>query len=304
MNSDHRKGVPAGLRDSRSVRRPGTVPLREAGLAAALLWIAASPVAGQQAAEPSAPDSTGYILGHVRDDSTGKPVPAALVSLPALDRRTLTDIAGRFEFGFVPAGTHTLRVRHIRYGSREIQVTVDPGEDVGVELAFRPRAIELEPLEVSVEALNPDLVGTGFYRRKMSGIRGFFADEEFTNGPAWSYRTVIEAVSQTREVRINMMGGNECVGPILLNGRPYEPGYVKEYFRDLSGVEIYAPGDVPPDLLESLEAYRKATRGLPRHPAAGDGDDVHRMRSRIRRCGIILLWTDRDGKVFGEEEGG
>jgi hypothetical protein len=302
MSWDVRKRVPVGLRVSGPARRSGRVPLRDAVLAAALLWIAASPVAGQQAVEPSAPDTTGYVLGHVRDDSTGQPVPAALVSLPALERRTVTDMSGRFEFAFVPAGTYTLRVRHIRYGNREVRLTVEPGEDVGVELAFTPRAIALEPLEVSVEALNPDLVGTGFHRRKMSGIRGFFADEEFTNGSAWSYRTVGEGLRQTREVRINMMGGNGCVGPILLNGRPYEPGYVHDYFRDLAGIEIYAAGDVPPDLLESLEAYRKATRGLSRHPAAGDGEDVYRLRPGINRCGIILLWTDRDGEVFGEEE--
>ncbi len=272
-------------------------------LATVLLWIAVPPVAGGQVAEPSAADSTGYIIGHVQDDATGLSVPAAVVTLPGLGRRTLTNVSGRFEFADVPPGTHLLRVRHIRYGTREVEVTLEPGEEIGVELAFAPRAIELEPLEVSVEALNPDLVGTGFYRRKMSGIRGFFAGEDFTNGAAWSYRTIREAVTQTREVRINMVGGNRCVGPILLNGRPYEPGYVREYFRDLAGVEIYAPGDVPPDLLESLEAYRKVTNEMPRHPAAGDGDDIHRMKMRIRRCGVILLWTDRDGEVFGEEEG-
>lgn len=240
-----------------------------------------------------APDSTGYIIGHVRDDSTDLPVAAAVVSLPDLDRRTLTNSSGRFEIDLVPPGTHVLRVRHIRYGTRDVEITLRPGEEIGVELAFAPRAIEVEGLKVSVEALNPDLVGTGFYQRKMLGTGGFFGGEDYVKAPVRSYKTIKEALPEMRPLFVRSYAS--CRGPLLLNGRPFEPGYVNDYSRDLAGIEIYGPSEVPPGILEDLKAYREVTKDLPRHPAAGDGDDVERMKFSIRRCGLVLMWSDRDG---------
>lgn len=273
------------------------------------LLTAPGPAAAQEAgtearAATTSPDSTGSVVGYVRDDSTGVPIAAAEVSLPELGRRTLTGIDGGFSFESVPAGTYLLRLKHIRYGTREAEVSVEAGQQMGVELAFSPRAIELEPVTVSVRAMNPDLTGTGFYHRMLSGEGGFFGGEDYVNAPARSYQPVREALMQNWAVRavfVNMVGPGRCMGPIFLNGRPFDPGYVTDYFRDLAGIEVYSPSEVPPDLLEELEAYRRATKGLPRHPAAGDADDIHRLREGINRCGVILLWADRDGEVFGED---
>ncbi|MGH7676233.1 MAG: carboxypeptidase regulatory-like domain-containing protein, partial [Gemmatimonadales bacterium] len=59
--------------------------------------------------------ASASIAGSVRDETSGEPVPGAVVSLSDLERSVVTDPEGRYAFGGVPAGPHHVSVRRIGY---------------------------------------------------------------------------------------------------------------------------------------------------------------------------------------------
>lgn len=85
---------------------------------------------GQSDGPPSTIDEFHGFGGTIRDED-GKPVGNAWVVLPELAQWTASQMNGRFRFGRVAAGTHTLQVRAIGGGSYETTVTV-PGKGVDV----------------------------------------------------------------------------------------------------------------------------------------------------------------------------
>lgn len=223
-------------------------------------------------------DTAGHLVGSLRDATTGEPIRLAVVSLPHLERQTVSDSAGRFDLAFVPAGVHRLVVRHIRYGVRTADVEVQSGRAVGAEIRLDPEAIQLEPLEVTVRRLNPDLLGTGYYRRQLGGATGFFADEEYLNLPVRRNLPLGAALETMREVvmRLGLRSKGGC-RVTMIDGRLYR-GYEPIYPSDLAGIEVYRRHEVPLEVRYSLPPDR-----LP------------------SECGLVLLWTDRDGQVPGED---
>lgn len=269
--------------------RPAESPRRQGGggsllevgcavlLATGLFAFRPSPCLAQDTPAPPAEDSTGHLLGQVLDATTGEPIPLARLTLADLGRRAVTDSAGRFDFAFVPAGTHDVRIEHVRYGSQSTSVTVAAGEAMGIELRFDPRAIALDPLEVSVRALDPDLLGTGFYRRQMSGRGGFYAEEEYLEQPVRKSLSWQRARETMRGVvlRLGMRPNRKCA-EVLIDGRRRLPGE-KIWMHVVAGIEVYGPHQAPLHLYD---------------------------RSWPSQCGLVLVWTkDRVNGDDPEEEG-
>ena len=254
----------------------------------------AGPALGQESQEGARGDNTGHIIGQLRDASTGQPIASARVTLSGLDHRTLTDVNGRFDLAFVPAGSHMLQFQHIGFGVQRAEVTVPAGEAIGVEVELKPEAIEVAPLTVSIQTLNPDLMGTGFYRRKYANRGGFFGEEEFLNAPVRQSLPVLEAIPQMGPVVLRLgMGPARRCAPILVDGRPYTAGYVTDYSHDFSGIEIYGPHEAPTDLYQGVSMYEGLAQSR-RRSASGQGQVV--KQESIERCGLILLWTDSDSR--------
>lgn len=280
----------AGTRgeDERGERRSGPgssgspVPVLVLVIEVFLLLVLLLPAGRLAAQEPgraqAAPETTGHLVGSLRDATTGEPIRLAVVTLPDLDREAVSDSAGRFDLAFVPAGVHRIVVRHIRYGVRTARVEIQAGRAVGTEIRLDPEAIQLEPLEVTVRRLNPDLLGTGYYRRQMGGATGFFADEEYLTQPVRKSLPLGAALETMREVvmRLGLRSSGGC-RVTMIDGRLYR-GYEPLYATDLAGIEVYRRHEVPLEVQVSLPPDR-----LP------------------SECDLVLLWTDRDGQVPGED---
>ncbi len=97
-----------------------TKPL--ASVLAALLLAFAFPAGALRAAEG------GQLTGAVSNTATGNMLEGAKVELPALGLRTLTDNAGSYALGDVPAGTHEVVVTYIGLDAMRTQVTVTAGQ--------------------------------------------------------------------------------------------------------------------------------------------------------------------------------
>jgi len=103
----------------------------------ALALLVPSAVSAQSAAPaPGNAPATGTLVGWVTDRARCTPVEGARIAL-ASGRTVITDSAGRFAIGGVPAGPHTVRVRHAGYAPAEranVDVPAGSLNDVVVQL--------------------------------------------------------------------------------------------------------------------------------------------------------------------------
>ncbi|HEV8357071.1 MAG TPA: TonB-dependent receptor [Gemmatimonadales bacterium] len=88
------------------------------------------------------------VVGTVRDESTGRPVAGALVSLPDLNRGTTTDETGRYSLTGVPPGPQHLSVRCFGYARRELHALVPRSGALTINVSLHPQPYSLPALEV------------------------------------------------------------------------------------------------------------------------------------------------------------
>ncbi len=115
-------------------------PLRVALSVLALVLAAALPASAQ---------STGTIRGSVVATAGMRPLAGAQVSIPGTGLGTLTNAAGQFLLVNAPAGTHTVRVQMLGFGTAEAPVTVSAGQTASVSLELSETAIALDELVVT-----------------------------------------------------------------------------------------------------------------------------------------------------------
>jgi hypothetical protein len=91
------------------------------------------------------------VTGVVGDAQAGTPLAGALVTIPDLGIRALTDSAGRFVLLDVPRGDHNWLFRMIGYADWQEEMTVEHMEHLRIGLL--PRPIALRNINVTVDRL-------------------------------------------------------------------------------------------------------------------------------------------------------
>ncbi len=119
-------GGAIGLSLSAGILIPNLLPVsRSDDVPAPDPVVAPSPIA-----EPSTPVpvpvrvQTGTITGRVTDEQSGLPVAAVQVFISSLELGGLTQQNGRYLLQHVPAGTHTLTVARIGFGTSQVQIVI------------------------------------------------------------------------------------------------------------------------------------------------------------------------------------
>jgi hypothetical protein len=149
-NPDGTAGNRERNRRSRDVSLRGhSILLKTVQVLAILLVVL---LAGLLTPRQSAAQQTGEILGQLVDERTGQPVANAMVQLVGSSFQTTTDEQGWFRLRTIPPGTYRLQVRHIGFGQRTVDATVQAGKRLDLKVAVTETAITLAPL--TVEALS------------------------------------------------------------------------------------------------------------------------------------------------------
>ena len=119
--------------------------------------------------------ATGRVSGAVTSDA-GFPVPNAQITVQATTLRAITDTAGRYSIGNVPAGPHIIRATSLGHSPQELSVTVSAGGTVTADFKLGVVAAKLG-----------EVVVVGYGEQRASSITGAVANvtsEEFVPGPA------------------------------------------------------------------------------------------------------------------------
>ena len=92
---------------------------------------------------------TGTLAGQVTDAQSGRPLSEAQVLVQGTGVGGLTNSSGRYVLLNVPAGSHTVRVELIGYGTATANVTVGAGASVSLDFQLSQTAISLDELVVT-----------------------------------------------------------------------------------------------------------------------------------------------------------
>ena len=110
------------------------------------------------------------IVGVVRDMASGRPVPDVVVNVPSLGRVATSDSQGRFRLAEMVPGSHEVVFAHLAHRQRVDTVTVVGGRVSRLDVGLAVEAIELTPIEVTVERQDVALQEVGFYQREEDGL--------------------------------------------------------------------------------------------------------------------------------------
>jgi hypothetical protein len=106
----------------------------------------------------------GFVrIGRVADANTGAPIPDAVVEVPALSLRAISDASGRVDLGRLPRGRHRMSIRGAGY------------EGLGGDLPV-PWDMEFLVLMYRTAMPDPDAPGRIFGRVTEEGVGGGIAD--------------------------------------------------------------------------------------------------------------------------------
>lgn len=223
----------------------------------------------------------GRLLGRVVDQSTGRPIPGAFLSIPANERTAVTEADGTFTLGDMPAGRYVMTSRMLGYGERSDTIEVREGLVIEATVALATRAIELAPISVTVRSRWLDQ--HGFYERRTAGLAGhFFTREDIQKKTLTEFTDLLRDVpgvslvhAQVGMTSIRFRRLHRVTATETEAVRGCEPGVYYDGIPMNSSIDRLDMIAVP--FVEGVEVYVGAATPIEyQHP-----------------CGVILVWTRR-----------
>ncbi len=148
------------------------------------------------------------VEGKIIESNTEQPVIGATVQLQKPERVTITDLSGSFSFDNLSAGSYSLVISSLGYGTRTYKFDLPGNQDLQIELS--PTAIEMEEIIVStpfhqlqsenvmkVERITVESLDRTGGNRLTDGISQIAGVETITTGSAIG-KPVIRGLSSNR----------------------------------------------------------------------------------------------------------
>jgi outer membrane cobalamin receptor len=152
---------------------------------------------------------TGNVTGGVLAATTGQPINGAQVTITGTSMGALTNANGRFLITRVPAGTISVQVVYVGYGSQTQEVTVTSGGTASVEFRLEVSAVDLDEIVVTgtAGAVERRKIGVSLASLDMSQIteaQPILSFGQALEGRIPGLRSIgtVGGVGATRELRI------------------------------------------------------------------------------------------------------
>ncbi|CAN5730318.1 TonB-dependent receptor [soil metagenome] len=229
----------------------------------------------------------GTIQGVVRTEGSLSPVPGAVVHLPDLNRRVLTDERGMFIIPNVPVGSWRVVISALGHEQLEVGVQVPNTGVVRLELELAARPIHIDPVAVqSVRARQSTAAGPGEVRMSAAAMLAV---------PTAGEPDIIRAIQTMPSVAAS----SDFSSALYVRG-----GSPDQTMISLDGIPLFNPyhlgglfGAVDPDVVQSVGVAAGAF-------AANTGDRLSGVidmrtrdggRDKVRSFGAVGLISSRAG---------
>ena len=157
-------------------------------------------------------------------DSTGRPIPGAQVTIPALEKGATTDDSGRYVLRELPAGSHSMDVKRTGYKLFTATVEVGDKETVRRDFVLIANVAELEGMTAAAEKPAP-----------VRASRTVISTQQITDG---HYDNVFAAVEALKPAWL------KAKGTTSLNGGGADKVWV--YLDNVRVGDVEALRDIPP----------------------------------------------------------
>ncbi|HEY4216490.1 MAG TPA: carboxypeptidase-like regulatory domain-containing protein [Gemmatimonadaceae bacterium] len=240
---------------------------------------------------------TGTFAGTVARDTVGNVLAQVQVELPGLDRTTLTNASGAFEFSNIPAGRVAFLVRAIGYQLLIDTVEIAPAQRLDADVVLTPLPITLDTSRTVAKAAEKRLpfgLDEMEGRRKMH-MGGYFVTDSMLKANDEKKLTYFMAqIPNLHEVLAKVGTGiflaNARGGPGMAQSDgifPSQQCYVDVF---IDGSKYFqgpaVPGNPPPDF---NSFWAKEYAGVEYYP--GGATVPAEYNGTASGCGVLLLWT-------------
>ena len=210
----------------------------------------------------AAAQTTGTLVGTVRDAASRRPLEAVQVYIDGTGIGALTNAAGRFLLLNVPAGEHTLLAEMVGYRSGALTVTVSSGESAVADFGLDQTAIALDQIVVTG-------AGIATERRKLGNTIATVDASQLRNNPISTFSDML-AAREPGVVLLPTSGSTGEGGRIRIRGSSSlsqlnEPIIYLDGIRiDRSAVMLSGTGnpsrldDIPPESIDRIEILKGA----------------------------------------------
>jgi len=241
------------------------------------------------------PNAPGRIVGRVVDADSGDGLADVQITLPGA-ASTLSGGSGSFVVRDVEPGLHRIQFERLGYGTQTTSVIVQPGGVVDVAARMSTRAIELDPVAVTVEAFDRQ----GFEARARAGWGTQFSPDDLDRirpqRVSDIVRTRVRGVTTvtdylgTRVVsRRSVSGSADTLTAMRRLGAGADSSDIRAYLSSAQycSLSVYLDGmpmqdfdidALDPRTIEALEVYH------------GAGTPIQYLGNH---CGAVLIWTRR-----------
>jgi len=96
--------------------------------------------------------SSGKIVGVIKDEVTGDPLPGANVFIEGTAIGSASDLKGRYQISRVPPGSFTLRITYIGYKEKKIPFKITLGETKKIDVELLYDVVEGETVTITAQA--------------------------------------------------------------------------------------------------------------------------------------------------------
>lgn len=223
--------------------------------------------------------TAAVVLGRVVDEA-GQPLEDVEIVLDDIPGGLRTSLEGRFRLAGLAPGPHVVAARRLGFAPLSVQVSLEQGEALAVELRLLQSPVQLAPIEVASAA--PARPGAfdvvGYERRRNAGVGIFLEREALNRGSRLRLGDALAGVPGVRvDVRTafptlerGIVGVDGCVPIVFVDG-VRQPN--STYFLETS---IFATSH--PSEIEAVEIYR------------GLHAPVEFRSALDMTCGTIVVW--------------
>jgi outer membrane receptor protein involved in Fe transport len=246
-------------------------------------------LAGLAAGVPTAhaQEQPGRITGRVVDGATGRGLSGARVSVQGTALAVPAGVDGRYTLARVPAGTYTLSVSMLGYGTKAVTgLSVAPGAAAQMDVSLLPAAVTLQGISVSAARERGTVSRALDEQRTATGIVNATTAEQIARSPDVNAAQAVQRVSG-----VSVQGGKYVVVRGL--GERYTT-------TSLNGARLPSPESdrrvVPLDLFPAglLESVSTTKTFTPDQPGDFSGARVD-LRTREFPTRRVLTFTAGSG---------
>ncbi len=95
---------------------------------------------------------TASVNGYITDSRTGETLLMANVALLEINRGTSSNTSGYYTITNIEPGSYTLAASYIGYRRFELEIDLEPGQNLRINIELIPESVEMEALVVEAEA--------------------------------------------------------------------------------------------------------------------------------------------------------